>query len=527
MNYLSLDTSKSLKDQIYGDPAIGGYETSYLGEFEGTWYDYIMSLAKSSANQVLVFCEEANARGITLDDADKAQIEIQLTTLEVTANAAGYTMKQYINMMYGKGVSEKDIRKCLELTALASKGMTALQEELINNITDADITDKYNSAKDNFDLVDYVYFAMSAKYDDVAKSILGSDYTQDELSAKKAEVDAEYNKQVEDAKTVMAALEKITDKDEFIKYVITHNAENYYDTSYKSFSAVEPNAPEASVLEIIKKTTIEKVVAEVLEGKTEATKDVVESGDSYTLYEQSVKKEFAEVMVTIKNDIFKKLVTDLDTYKVTKSVYSENSDVSKWAFDAARKVGDIKNITNDDKPEESYSSAVYMLTKTRYADQTKTKNIAYMLFSKKEDAQKAIDSIKAITDLNREKFDTVASEANATTFSTIEEYVEGSLGVQAFDDWAYSDTIKLGDYTTSPIELEAGATYLVGYYYEEAGEAWKVSVKGELFNERYNKASEDITAKFAVTTNDKALNKISDGYLPAGLAHAHNSTSTH
>ena len=184
MSYFGLDTTRSFKDQTYGDPALGGYETSYLGEFTGTWYDYFMSLATSSAKQVLVFCEEANARGLALTDADYTQIEIELATLEVTANAAGYTMKQYINMMYGTGVSEKDIRACLELTTLASIGMTAVQEELLENITDADIKAAYDANKDSYDVVDYVYFAISEKYDDVAKDLLGSDYTKDELAEK-------------------------------------------------------------------------------------------------------------------------------------------------------------------------------------------------------------------------------------------------------------------------------------------------------------------------------------------------------
>ena len=524
MSYLSLDTSASLKEQIYGDPAKGGYETSYIGEFTGTWYDYIMSLATSSVNQMLVFCEEANARNLTLTDSDYAQITIELTTLEVTANAAGYTLDQYINMMYGSGVKAKDVEKCLELSILASKGMAAVQEEVLDSISDTHITEKYNSSKDTFDLVDYVYFAMNTKYEDIAKEILGSDYTADELSAKKEEVDAKYNEKVDEIKKLMGELEKITDKDEFIKHVLNHNADAYYDVAYGKLDAEKINAPEEAVREAIKKATVAKVVAEALEGKTETASDAVVDGENYTLFDQSVKKEFAEAVETVKKDILKSLISDLDTYKVTKSTYSSSSDFSKWAFEAGRKEGDIKTIANNDKPEESYSTAVYMLTKTRYADQTKTKNIAYMLFSKKEDAAKAIEALKEGT-LSIDFFNQKASELSATTTSTIEEYVEGTLGIQSFDDWAYSDTIKLGDITETPIEIEANTTYLVGYYYEEGDEAWKVTVKSELFNENYNTEYEALVAKYAVTTNDKTLNKVSDGYLPAGLKHNHSGTN--
>ena len=525
MSYLSLDNTKSLKDQVYGDPAKGKYETSYLGEFDGTWYDFIMSMATESVKQMLVFCEEANARGLTLTDSDYAQITIQLSTLEVTANAVGYTLDQYINMMYGSGVKAKDVEKCLELSALASIGATAVQEEILNGITDTHISDKYNASKDDFDVVDYVYFAMSIKYDDIAKEILGSDYTTAELNAKKDEVDAKYNEEVEDIKTVMAALEQITDKDEFIKYMLNHNADSYYDTAYGKITLDDDKLPEEAALEAIKKATIEKAVAEAFEGKTEVVDDVVVDGETYTLYEQSVTKEFAEAMKTLKKSVFEGLVSDLDTYKVTKSPYSSTNDVSKWAFEAGRKEGDIKTITNNDKPEESYSSAVYMLTKTRYADQTKTKNIAYMLFSKKDDAQKAIDALKNAT-LTKDSFLAKGSELSSTTTSIIEEYIEGSLGIQAFDDWAYSDTIKVGDLTTAPIEIEANTTYLVGYYYEEGEETWKVNVKSELFSENYNTAYEALVEKYAVDTKEGTINNVSDGYLPAGLKHSHSSSGT-
>ena len=34
MSYFGLDTTTSLKNQIYGDASVGGYESSYLGEFD-------------------------------------------------------------------------------------------------------------------------------------------------------------------------------------------------------------------------------------------------------------------------------------------------------------------------------------------------------------------------------------------------------------------------------------------------------------------------------------------------------------
>ena len=128
--------------------------------------------------------------------------------------------------------------------------------------------------------------------------------------------------------------------------MLNHNADSYYDTAYGKITVDEDKRPEEAVLEAIKKATIEKAVAEAFEGKTEVVDDVVVDGEKYTLYEQSVTKEFAEAMKTLKKSVFEGLVSDLGTYKVTKSPYSSTNDFSKWAFEAGRTVGEIKNCTS-------------------------------------------------------------------------------------------------------------------------------------------------------------------------------------
>jgi len=64
-SYFGLDTSKSLKDQAYG---------------ESTFFDYFMEQALAQAENTVLFCEEADARGITLDDEDE-QTLLGLTEL--------------------------------------------------------------------------------------------------------------------------------------------------------------------------------------------------------------------------------------------------------------------------------------------------------------------------------------------------------------------------------------------------------------------------------------------------------------
>ena len=70
LSYFGLDTSKPLSEQSYGD---------------GTWLDYFVEYASAQAEQMLVYCEEANTRGIELDDEDKDAVDSAIKSLKETA----------------------------------------------------------------------------------------------------------------------------------------------------------------------------------------------------------------------------------------------------------------------------------------------------------------------------------------------------------------------------------------------------------------------------------------------------------
>ena len=81
LQYYSLDTTKSLKKQTFGDTNAGyGYETMFLGSFTGTWYEYFMKQVEAQAVQMLIYCEEAKARGIELGEAAHDYLLLPTTT---------------------------------------------------------------------------------------------------------------------------------------------------------------------------------------------------------------------------------------------------------------------------------------------------------------------------------------------------------------------------------------------------------------------------------------------------------------
>ncbi len=117
---LGLDTSKSLKYQecpMYSDGT--------------TWYKVFMDNAISEMSNTLVFCEEANARGITLDEADYKSIDSYIDQIEEQAKANGVSKNFFISNLYGAGVKEKDVRRAMEMSLLYSK----CYNEIMNGYT--------------------------------------------------------------------------------------------------------------------------------------------------------------------------------------------------------------------------------------------------------------------------------------------------------------------------------------------------------------------------------------------------------
>lgn len=144
LGYMGVDTSASLKTQ----------ECPYISG--GTWFDYFLSTAKSNVNQVLALCEAAHDAGVELDDEDQADVDETLATLSATAASYGYSLDQYLSLTVGTGINSKDVRHCLELTALASKYSQQYVEGL--TYTEEQMEAYYSDNKADFDGVDYIVY---------------------------------------------------------------------------------------------------------------------------------------------------------------------------------------------------------------------------------------------------------------------------------------------------------------------------------------------------------------------------------
>lgn len=531
--YFSLDTSKDLDDQPFGGPEGSDktyYDELFLGEFEGSWHDYFMNAAVESVKSILIYCEAAADLGVTLNDDDYATIDENIASYETTATLYGYpSVNSFLTASFGQGVSESDVRDCMEYSLLASKAMEKVAEQIEDSVKDSDIDTNYDKNKLDYNVVDYTYYSFKVNYDEVAKDLLGKDY--ENLLKKeenKTKVLEEYKKQIAEAKAAAAELEKKTTLDDFKAYIYNYVATESVEDVYGSQTIKDDIKPkkedgttvDEDVIAHIKSELVKAVVAEVLAGKEE-TVDVVEiksdTPDEVTVFEKTVKKDYAKIINTVKSKLFTSVYSAKETYNVEKANYTKDNKFSEWAFDDERKAGDIKLIAEYDgekadaeiKNEKGKShTSVYFLTATQHKDTEKSKNFSYMVFSSEANAKAAIGELVKKGTLTQEAFLAETETTKKASVSTsVTDYVEGSMGSSDFDKWLLDDERKVGDLTATPIKSTSGSSsvYIVALYEGEGQELWYLDVKSVIINERAEAKATEYEGKYTVTVKDKAL----------------------
>ena len=515
LSYFSLDTSKSLKAQTYGE----GNEKSLLGDFEGTWYDYFMSSVKSEAEQILVLCELANEKGITLEEDDKKNIDDAIDALKLTASTYGYSLDSYIGMVYGEGIKTKDIRASFELAALASKSAEALDEELMGKITDDRISTKYDENKQIFNVVDYAVYPITVEYADVAADLIDGYTSSTELTDEQATtVLAEYSKRIEAAKAKAEVFKEYTSADAFVDAMYSDIADTSFDKLYKSEALADADKLSDDDLTEIKAAMIAKVIEEVKEDKETATLDTVKEGDAYTAYGKTVTENAAKALDSIKADLFDEVALAYNFYSDGQTKYNADDEIAKWAFDVETKVGDTYVVETGDgangaeiKNESTYFDAtVYMVKATEHRDETLSKNVAYMTFSSEDNANNAAEAIKAKEELTKEAFESIAISHAATANGLLENYREGDVSYNSFETWLYDDETVIGSFTEEPIpdSTTTPSEYAIFFYYEDGLVSWMIDVRNSIYAEDYQAYYETLTEKYTITFEDKVLNKI-------------------
>ncbi len=180
-----LDTNKPLRDQIY---ATTDKDTKLPLETPQTWFDHYATGAMEDVKKMLVVCEAAKAAGIKLEDGEQESIDMAIEYMAAYASYYGYTINGYISTTYGKGVSERDVRKMMEISALADKYNKVRSEQFTAGVTDEQVQAEYDGNVAKYDVfVDYIEYTLTAQFTASTKTDAAAAKEENEKNAAKYE----------------------------------------------------------------------------------------------------------------------------------------------------------------------------------------------------------------------------------------------------------------------------------------------------------------------------------------------------
>jgi len=345
LSYYGLDTSTSLKAQQYSE--------------DQSWFEFFLSQTQKSLNEILILATEAKAQNIELTDSDKKQIEDFFVTLKEAAEQAGEKYEDYIQLAYGKGVNEQDIRKGLEISLLSTRFYTDKIDSV--NYSDKQITDYFNKNKNDFLFVDYKTYTFNpAATESMTDKEKQAEY--DKVN-KRAERLSKAKTAEEFDKILTEILKELDTTDANIKTAISDSVSkgNIYDKEFavSKWAFEEGKVGESYVYKNSNARTVYLLTKAPYrdENETRSVRHILISKDSYDSDEAAKKKaqevldEYLKGEKTAEKfgELAEKYTEDTGS-KTTGGLYESFpkgqmvEEFESWSFDNKRKEGDTEIV---------------------------------------------------------------------------------------------------------------------------------------------------------------------------------------
>ena len=451
--YMGLDPNVDLKKQTHKSSG-------------KTWFAYFADQAKEQVEEILIYCQAAKAAGIVLDDEDKASIDYEIQMLDIYSQLYGTSLNVYIKNLYGEGVKEKDVRRVLELNALASKFAQKVQDDFYDASTDEKVNAFFDKNKNDYISADFLVYEYTAAFD---SSITDAEEKKNDYLIKKA-----------DASVKADQLKAATTREEFESLVksnwIADKKQSYTDKYYADYLKTAEGETDEE-----KKAAAEKKVQDKLEEDAKAV---------------------------------------VDGMLTEKYSYSVSDDLGKWIFGegdvAAATVNSTKKIENSSNNDEkgTYKVKVYFLVRAASPVDDTTRNFSYMIMSEKdfkeEEAKAALELFKLEAKQDKESLEKIATGESykKSTFNSLEDLKKGLSGSDEIDEWLYNADRKAGDYELISYTYDKVKYYAIVYVEAISYEEWYVDARDGMVAEEVETWYEEQQKKYAVTINDKVINRV-------------------
>ena len=125
-----------------------------------TWADMVLEQAKTDMKQITVYYDAAVKAGYTLNDEDKASVDVGLAQMRTYATTNGFSsLDKFLAAYYGKGMNEALFTALSEKVALASRYSKELLESL--EYTDAELEEYYQAHTEELDYYRFYQYSVS------------------------------------------------------------------------------------------------------------------------------------------------------------------------------------------------------------------------------------------------------------------------------------------------------------------------------------------------------------------------------
>lgn len=335
ISLLGIDSATPLDEQAY-----------VSGDQYETWADYFIDSAKTSAVNLYAVYDAAVAAGFTLDEEAQAEIDTEISNLNVYATLYGMEVDDYVEAIYGKGCDLESYRKYLELTQTHDAYIQSLQ------YTDEELTARYEQDTTEFDTVSYdVYTVRASEFSDETDENGGTVISDENRASAKAAADemaADFNEDDENTTHLTERLKsEVTSSisEEAAEWLFTEAKagdvnvfqvnDTYYVVKAEAFS--DNDYPTVNALQIY----IAKDAEDEELGEDDKTSDQRVEELRAALESDASEEKFREYMTTYGDTSSSTTISNATHRSVT------DEEISAWLFDSSRKAGDYKEFTDD------------------------------------------------------------------------------------------------------------------------------------------------------------------------------------
>lgn len=437
--YNQVYSSAKQEEQQYGSssydttltPAEQTQTTQDADGNEITWLEYFRTQTVKVAQMYLSYYQEAKKKGISLTDAEVAEINEQIEELREQADTygksseddtnVGLSLNAYLRRLYGNGITEGFYKKQLKVEALARKYYKTMLDENAEGFTAEEVDTRFKQDEDSYLFVDMRIYQF--KNEELTAEDGESD---DELKARQAKSDALTKS---NAKKMYDA---VTDEASFVAQAKSLNTEADYDADAQTLLKSVPKTASSS-----SETALSSINSDLAtwayDAKTKAgDKKLIEDTDNGVYY--------VALMLSPKHDI-------------------ETVSVRHILF---KTVDDDNNPLDDATIKEKKAAAEEALEKYNSGEKTEDKFAEYA--------------------------SNLSEDTGSKSEGGLYDHVRPGQMVEEFDSWIFDKSRKAGD--VDIVETTYG--YHVMYFVSNDGSYKDYAVRQLLASEKFEKDSKEL-----------------------------------